>query len=111
MPKSTFMDIAADWADRHDRDVIFVRDYEDGANPEKAKPKWFCIIRMRDARGPYQAEISEKPQNGKKCVDGEKPRKETDAEYRERMIDRLEAAVREAMKKRRFYQPSKALAA
>ncbi len=100
-----FFDVAADWADRKDRVMVFMRD-DDGA---EEGPAWWAVITMRDGRGPFQIEVKQMFINTQK-LDGEKKRRETDEEFTDRVTAKIENAVREAIKARNFYK-SKLLAA
>lgn len=78
---STWFDHAADWADRHDKDVTFARDEYEG---------WFATVHFADASGPYSATVDQ----------FRKKQKESGPSYRDRVFDAFRSAVEEAYRKR-----------
>jgi hypothetical protein len=72
-----FLEAAADWADRHERDVVFVRD-----------DVWSAIIRLRDGRGAFQATVDAPP---KRRVG--RPKKGEITDYRDTVFSAMESAV------------------
>lgn len=91
-----FLMIAADWADKEGRDVVFLRDID-----ENGLYDWCALIRMSDARGTFTAEVNEPS----RCPGRHKGPTMTDEEYAVRVEDRLNAAVRKALLSRAFVAP------
>jgi hypothetical protein len=100
-----FFDAVANWADAKDKDVIFVRDFDD--EDESSGLAWWAIVKMRDGRGPYQAEIKAMKQikRSRKDKDGNEIPPETDEQFQERVEKKISMHVFEATKARVHAKP------
>lgn len=98
-----FFHAASDWADTKGMDIIFVRDCDD--EKENSPFCMWAIINLKDAAGPYRAEVAEMGRNLKKSEKdpetGETTtREETEEEFRDRVWKKLTQSLILAHKKR-----------
>lgn len=81
-----FLDILADWSERHDTPFEIFR-----ADDRGTDLKWCVVLRFKDSRGWFTSEV----------LDVRYPKKrELDEDFRERIISRLKSAVIVARRER-----------